>query len=155
MGVQCTPESMALGRRDVCCPEGSGMRFLGVLHMLFLANFFLLHCSLWPFLSQKAWETTCFQIQMHAPAKSFIHCWHENVSISVPGILSLRFTRRTESFKNFLSLNTDGTRSLGPFSYFLFPPPSHLICTPSGLFLIHFFPSFFLFTSSFVSYSFS
>lgn len=94
------------------------MRLLGVSHTLFLTDF-LPHCSLWPYFSQEAGEMTCFQIQMNAPVKSFIHWQDENFPISVPGILSLRFTRKTESFKIFLSLNTDGTRTLVPFSRIL------------------------------------
>lgn len=68
---------------------------------------------------QEAWEMNCFLTQMHAPAKTFIHRENENFSISAPGILSLKFTRKTEFFKSFLSLNTDGTRTSVLFSRIL------------------------------------
>lgn len=156
-----TVQPLIVGIREEGCAlhkKGRGWDFLVCYrYVVWVTSFFLtIHSCL--ILIIRLGKLSVSQIWMHIPllkyASPLFTARIRAFSFSAPGNLSLRSTSKTESPKKFLSLNTNGARTMVCFSRIL-SSCSHLlpICILQVFILIHFLS--FLVISSFDSYYFS
>lgn len=135
MGVQCHPWEGGVGEQECAAQKGKAWGSLVFYtYSLLLTSFFpTVHSG---HISVRGLGNYLFPDTDPCSCQILYSLTGRELFYLGPKIPEPRLTRKTESFKNFLSLNTDGTRTWVPFSRIFILPSSSF---PSDL---HSFMSF-------------